>query len=364
MIFKSARIHDIAKEANVSISTVSRMFNHPEAVSVETQQSINEAMLRLGISVNTKSNYTVAMSHAKEISSSNIIIVLLRDIGNPFFSDILQGIDSSLKTHGLSVFLYVGSINKYTLQNFLSMLKDVHAIGIISLITMDTDSLTILHEIAPVIQCCDRYEESFLTSYVGIDDRAAAKKATEYIISTGHKRIAFLNTSNRLKFAEYRFEGFMEAIDEANLTVSENWIANLPNQEYATAHAAIARILSSDSIPNAIFATSDVFAIAALNVARDLHFRVPKDIIIVGFDDVNISMMSHPTITTISQPRYQIGYTAGELLFETINNPNMPTRNIIYDTTLVLRGSSNSSSTGTEVVRMLQAQNFSQKPNP
>ena len=112
-------------------------------------------------------------------------------------------------------------------------------------------------------------------------------------------------------------------------------------------------VICSGNIPDAFFTVSDEFAVAALSVARDFNYKVPEDIIVVGFDNTNLSLMSYPTITTISQPRYQIGYTAGELLFEKINNPNQPVRNILFNTELIVRGSSIMENSPNTIIRTL-----------
>lgn len=341
MIDKNIRVRDVAIKAGVSPATVSRALNHPESVREETLTLVLKTMKALGIETEGHGGDTAKKTKGKKLRS-NTIIFNIPVFGNPFFSEIFKGVEASASSHGLSILAYAGFISSYTLPALLDIVESVNAVGLISLCQLDNDTLRTLNETLPLVVCCE-YNEEVPSAYVGVDDRKAAKEATEYIISTGHRKIAFINSAKRHRFSRHRYEGFREALDEAGINIPNGWVVNLSNLGYDTAHAAITQILSGDNVPNAIFAVSDTYAVAALNVARNLGFRVPEDMVVVGFDDIDAAKMSNPPLTTVSLPRYQIGYTAGEMIFEKISNPEEQVRNILFNTVLVVRGSSSSS---------------------
>ncbi len=350
MIDKRIRVNQIAQAADVSPATVSRVINHPETVTEETKTLVFNAMTKLGMDGVSEiiKNSTYSKSVSRDVKKG-LIILNVPELDNPFLSDVFKGIEASATSHGYSVLLHVGIIYKDKLQEFLSLVKMTGARGVI---TMCTNSETVIKSLdensIPFVQCCE-YCETYPASYVGFNDHTAAKRATEYIISTGHRKIGFINTVLAYRFARHRYQGFCEAIEEANISVPSNWVTNLPNVSYDAAYAAMTQLLSKDNIPNAILAVSDVCAVATMNAARNYHLRIPEDLVVVGFDDVTIARSAYPALTTVSLPRYQVGYTSGEMLFEKIDQPDEPNRNILFDAMLVIRGSTENTSEKTIV---------------
>lgn len=349
MIDKKVRIRQIAQLAEVSPSTVSRVLNHPQSVRQETRAAVYQAMQTLGITPERPEPQLAKSAARKPKERSNVILLNFPNYNNPFFSEIFKGVQDSATVRGYNVIIYAGVPNRHTLRDFLSLIETTQAQGVISMCHLDAETLLALSSEVPLVQCSE-YSESMPTTYVAVDDRSAAKNATEYILSTGHQKIAFINSSNRNRFARHRYEGFQQALEEAHITIPNSWVVNLPNLEYDTAFAAITQILSGARIPNAIFTVSDIFAMAALNVARNFNLRVPEDLIVVGFDDVYLSTMSYPTLTTVSMPCYQMGYASGEMLLEKIASPNEGEKHILFNARLVIRGSSSSSNIDRMVV--------------
>lgn len=339
MIDKSIRIRQIAAQAGVSASTVSRALNSPDAVKADTRQRVYTAMDQLGIPYDTSTQTRRQRTKQHANQKSDVIMLNLPAFNNPFFYDIYKGAREAVAARGMNIITFFSPISERNLQEVLNVIETTQVQGIISLCTMDVSTIKAITARIPLVQCSE-YNEAIPTSYVSVDDRLAAKNATEYILSTGHNKIAFMNSQPRFRFSRYRYDGFREALDQAQITVPNNWILHLPNAEYETAYAAVMQLLSGNSIPNAIFAVSDIYAVAALNVAKDLNYRVPEDLIIVGFDDVDISRISSPAITTVSMPRYQMGYLAGEMLIEKILSSGEEEKQILLNARLVIRGSS------------------------
>ena len=196
-----------------------------------------------------------------------------------------------------------------------------------------------LDRYAPVVQCCEYNNKSHIP-YVSIDDFNAARSVTNYLLSSGRRKIAFINGPLTFNYAQERLRGFETALVKHKVTVPQNWRISLPDISYDIGYSSICQLLSSSNRPNAIFASSDVFAISALRAARRFGLRVPQDLSIIGFDNIDIAAMVSPAISTINQPCFQIGFTACETLAERINNPDSIPRSILLDAELVLRESS------------------------
>ena len=129
----------------------------------------------------------------------------------------------------------------------------------------------------------------------------------------------------------------MDAIEEAHLTIPRNWAVDLPENNYEMAYSAVCQMLNSDPVPNAFFAVSDTLAAAVLKAARKFQFKVPEDIMVVGFDNTSISYMCTPSITTVNQPEFQEGFTACELLIKKIMDPETEVNSILLETELIIR---------------------------
>ena len=353
MIDCNIRISKIAAEAGVSPSTVSRVLNRNPVVKESTRLAVCEAMTRLGMKLPRGINKRPPMKTKAVQSGSNVVLILIPNQNILFHFDIMRGICDSAKARGMQAVTYIGTPSISTLPEYIALIQTLRVQGIIAISNMESDILEQLIDLVPVIQCCEYSDENH--SYVSIDDRSAARNATEYIISTGHKRIAFLNGGLWHRFARYRYEGFMEAMQNAGLEVPANWIINLPRMEYDSACAAATQLLSGKEIPDAIFAASDTMAIAAINVARHLKLRIPEDLVVVGFDDESIASMSNPTLSTVSVPTYQIGFTAMEVLMDKIRCEDNVDKHILFNPRLVIRASSSTINadilTVTKVVR-------------
>lgn len=329
---KNVTIKDIAKEANVSIATVSRVLNNIGQVKEETRSTVILTAEKLGYFKKDISN------NIKE--SSKTILMLIPGFENPFTSSVIKGVLDSINNHDYKIiFASVSNFND-TLDDYLNFCSQFKLAGIISLASLaDSKVIEALGTRYPMVMCSE-YPENNPLSFVSIDDDKAATIATEYLISLGREKIALVNnTTNNNKYARHRQKGYLKTLTKNKIEVNSSWILNLNIIDYSLAFTNIQSILKQDDIPNAIFAVSDTYAVAAVNAAKSVGLRVPEDISVVGFDNEAVSMMSAPSITTIMQPSYNIGYQSAELLFETIDNPNIPQKKIIFDTELIVRES-------------------------
>ncbi len=327
-------IKDIAQLAGVSTATVSRVLSGKDKVKVETRDHV--------LSIVEEYDYNPASNLNLANQKSKTILVCVTELKNPFNVPIFDGIQNSAKKHGYDVLILQTKDMYTTFNDFESVLKSQEFAGVIFVSTLTNEQLTDiteqLHYRSPIVLCSEFVENSPVP-YVGIDDIEAISKATNYLLSTNRKDILFLNSKLSHNYAKKREKGFRLAMEKANVVVDEDLIIRLSSVNHALAYASTMHVLNSDKIPNAILCASDVFAVGALKACQKKGFRVPEDIAIIGFDNIELTTMVQPSLTTIDQPSYQIGYQACELLVERILNPLSSTKKIILETELIIRES-------------------------
>lgn len=319
----------IANRAGVSIATVSRILNDTGRVSPSTRQKVLHAIREL--------EYDSALKRPTPVYQT--ILVLVPDFVNPFYANIIDGIQQTAHNNDFEIFL-MPTKDSYPSPNYLvNMIKKEGFSGVLWLSsTPPTEILTVMEHHCPTVMCCE-YPEDHTCSYVSIDDVTAAFRAVNYLVSTGCKKIGFVNCSLKYKYARHRREGYMQALEGAGLEYNPEWYVSIPSIDYTLAYSAILQTLNADPVPDAFFTCSDVYAAATINAAQSLGIRVPEDLSVIGFDNIETSRMTHPPITTIGQPGFQMGQQACSILVEKILNPELPDRHILLNTELIIRES-------------------------
>lgn len=323
-----ATLNDVARAAGVSSATVSRVLNHRSLVNRETLRQVENAMESLGY----------VPKGADDIVKDEVpLIVLNIPPTNPlFYPEIIRGAFQSAKTHDYYLIINQVSLSENSISTFCNLLRRVNAAGVIMLNSVSEAFLSGISEVCPVVQCCE-YNDGTSFSYVSIDDYTSARNAADHLISCGCKKIALLNGPLSYKYARRRRDGFLDSLQSAGLPAPGNRIVTIADISYDMAFSACYRLLNMEDAPDAFFAVSDVFAMAAVNAAEQFHLRVPEDIMVVGFDNLELSKMMHPAITTVNQPRMQLGYSAFELLQDCILNPEASPKSVILNTELIVR---------------------------
>ena len=309
-ISKDVTISEIAARADVSIATVSRVINQIGNTKVETKQRVFQAMSELGLNPNTYCG-------AKDTAGSQSILVCLPDFRNPFNADVIEGIQNAAITH----------INQ---NNFCGLLL-VHNV-------LDTDQLNKIKLKYPVVMCSEHCNLPDV-SFVSIDDVYSSQIAVNYLLSIGRTRIALINSQLTNAYARYREKGFLDALGKAGMQANNNWILHITEFDFDIAVSVITSLLKQAERPDALYCVSDVYGAAAIKAIQNFGLRVPEDIAVVGFDNIDLSKMVVPSLTTINQPKKQLGHQACEMLINLIENPSTPTQHILLDTELIVRSS-------------------------
>lgn len=324
-------ISDVARDAGVSLATVSRVINQKGIVKESTYNKVMVSVNKLG--------YVVDDGMHQSYSDSGIILFNLPSIANPFYSEILKGAKMSAQRYGYQLLISEDYINQNTLHRIQSVIKRTRAIGMITTNQISTATIRKLSDMIPVVQCCE-YNESVDLPYVSVDDVQASSNVIEYLASIGKRRIGIINGPVQFKYARHRLQGYQISLEKLGIAYDPKIVVNLPDVNFELAVSAAIQLINSDNPPDAFFACSDVFACAILRAAHLNGYRVPEDFSVVGFDNIDITSTSVPSITTISQPKLQLGFTSSELLIEQIQNPSTPVKRVILETELIVRESS------------------------
>lgn len=325
-------VAEIARHSGLSPATVSRTLNHPELVSPNTSALVHSAISLLSAR---------AEQPAPDTSKVLQILVNIPDPGNLFYSVLLNGILKSADFRGYRVLITRDLLDSP--DSVDSIIRQIYLCNIQGMILCTSLSDAGYKKIAahvPIVQCTEAGTADY--SYVGIDNYKAAFSAMEHIYSTGHHKIALLNGSLSFTYARQRQKAYCDFMRQNDLVISAGYILNFAGIIYEAAYASVSQLLASPNRPDAIFAVSDVFAVAAAKAAAAHGLKIPDDLVIVGFDNIQLlSAVSTPPISSVQQPRFQMGYTAGEILYDciTTGTSSVPQR-IILPTELIIRSSS------------------------
>ncbi|MFD1884676.1 LacI family DNA-binding transcriptional regulator [Paenibacillus wenxiniae] len=328
-----ASIQEVAREAGVSTATVSRVINNHPFVSDKSRQSVEKAIRKLNYEPNM-------MGRNLRTSSTNMLLVLLPSISNPFYSKILQGIQDTARRKGYYILVCETDASSEIQSFFINTAKQQLAAGIISLdpsLDLEDVLLPQLQDGYPIIQCGDSPQNDTIP-YVSIDNAMAAYKAVKYLLATGHTRIALITASDDFRYATARHEGYMKALAESGIQPREEWISR-GEVDYEGGRLAMQKLLTLDELPTAVFAIGDIMAIGALKAIREAGLHTPSDIAVIGFDNIPFSNMTTPTLTTVSQPMYDMGCSAAQMMIDKLNQKEKTIKSLILSHELIIRES-------------------------
>ena len=235
-------------------------------------------------------------------------------LNNAFYSRIISGAQDAAVTEGYHVLVNAQQINEVNVEAFLAMLRGVKAVGLIELNALTTDIARYLSQQIPLVRCCEYDDGLPEIAHVSIDDFEATRRVMEHILSSGRKKIAMLCSPLRYRYARQRKAAFLASLKNAGIEVRPEWIVQVADIDFNMALTAAARLLSLPERPDAVYTVSDIFAAAIIRAATQAGLRVPQDLIVTGFDNIDISESMVPSITTVRQPRYQLGFIAMEML--------------------------------------------------
>lgn len=330
-------IKQVAEIAGVSIATVSRCINNPSQVKERTRVKVQAAILKTGYSPNT-----IAQSFRR--GRTNVIMVVMPSIGDPFFTEVMQGIRSVVAEHDYSIIISETNFNTMTAEEVGAMMVSRQADGFILLASIFPFGNEVLAKAEkrsqPVVIGCETISTSLADiPSVHIDNVAAAREATNFLISKGHKKIAFISGQSTSLLTKDREFGYRSAMHKAKLPVEEGWVVE-GNLSIKGAGFACSQLLQHVDRPTAIFCANDEMAIGCMHQIKQQGLSVPGDISVMGFDDIRYAKVIEPALTTISQPARQIGERVAIRLFKAIETGHQPNNQpVILPHELIIRKS-------------------------
>jgi LacI family transcriptional regulator len=265
--------------------------------------------------------------------------MILPDSANPFFAEVARGAGDAAFECGYSLILCSsdGDLNKELL--YTNVLTEKRVDGIIFVAAgVSTGHICALQERRIPLVVVDREIPNVAVDLVLADNVRGGKLATYHLIRLGHRRIACITGPSDLTPSAGRVTGYRQALDEGGVLVDETLIVK-GNFQYKSGYQATRQLLEASAPPSAIFACNDLMAIGVMSAAMEMGLRIPADLSVVGFDDVALASFTNPALTTVSQPKYEMGTLAFSVLLERIQNYDMPPRRRLLDTDLLIRKS-------------------------
>jgi LacI family transcriptional regulator, repressor for deo operon, udp, cdd, tsx, nupC, and nupG len=330
-----AKIADVARLAGVSVATVSRALSNPDVVSQEARQRVLDAVKAVGYTPN-------AAARNLRVRRTMMVLVVVPDIANPFFAEVLRGIDAMLSKHGYGLMIANLDNSPAKEPRYVDLAHAGQFDGILLLCGhIPGDAQRTMASVGvPIVAACERIPEAVFPQ-VEVNNRAAAAEAVNHLITLGHRRIAYISGPRSNILDQERRAGYADALANAGLTL-EPALELDGDFTFRSGATAAASLLSRapSARPTAVFAANDEMAIGFLKAMHAGGSRIPQDISVVGFDAVEYADYCEPTLTTICQPRNEIGARAAELLVEAMmGKPDAGNIRIRLDTQLWIRES-------------------------
>jgi LacI family transcriptional regulator len=325
-------IREVAESAGVSYATVSHVINKTRLVSPETRERVLAAMDALNYRPN-------ALARSLRQGKTNTIGLVLPDSANPFFAEISRGIEDEAFKKGYSVFLCNTELDMQREMFYVDVLSKKQVDGIIFVAAGDqADSLDyLLGRRMPVVMI-DRDIPNVEVDAVLTDHQLGGYLATRHLLELGHTRIACIAGSSSITPSAERITGYRRALEEAGVAFDESLLVRGDYHAQSGMDITLS-LLAMDPRPSAIFALNDLMALGALRAAAEAGFSVPKDLAVVGYDDLEITHFTNPPLTTIAQPKKEIGIQAVNLLVDRMTHRNRPPSRLILPPELIIRRS-------------------------
>jgi LacI family repressor for deo operon, udp, cdd, tsx, nupC, and nupG len=332
---KTPTIQDVARQAGVSAATVSRVLSSPERVTETTRERVQLAVRDTGYTINQA-------ARSLRLKAARTILMAAPNIGNPYYSTVLDAVlsEASSRGYGVLVASRIGDDPNRWLSEYL---HSTRADGLLLFDgSLDTNRLHGLGDSGvslPLVAAYDEIPDPQINSVI-TDNRLAAKRAIQHLVQLGHRSIGHVIGPSRNQSTNERLVGYLEAMAEAGLEVQQRWLfSGEYNMESGT--AAAEHFLAGGSLPTAVFCANDEMGIGLIHRLRSEGIDCPRDISVIGFDDIAVSRYFDPPLTTMRQPREDIGRLAARALIDIIEGvaPEPEPVHIVLSSELIVRES-------------------------
>jgi LacI family transcriptional regulator len=330
-----ASVVDVAARAGVSLGTVSNVLNRPERVAPATRERVLRAIEELGFVRNEAARQLRA-------GRSRTIGLVVLDVGNPFFTDLAAGVETTAAKVGLSVILCNSAEDVDREAHYLSLLQEQRAYGVlITPVANRTPAIDALRRRGTAVVLVDRGSGRGQCS-VSVDDKVGGELAVGHLLAQGHRRIGFVGGPMSINQVAERLAGSRAALRSAGMDESSMTVIETPALNVAAGRRTGEQIaaLPARRRPTAVFCANDLLALGVLQEMTRQHLSVPGDLAIVGYDDIDFAAAAAVPLTSVRQPRSQLGQAAMDLLVEEVAEPKTHQhRQVVFEPELIVRES-------------------------
>lgn len=303
-------LKQLAKELNLSVSAVSKALRDSHEISQKTKAIVLAKAKELNYQVNP-----FASSLRKQ--KSKTIAVVIPEIDNNFFALAIKGVETIAQEKGYHVLIYLTHEDIEKEKSVTNLLQNGRVDGVMISVSSQTKDIKHLQNLMnndiPIV-FFDRVAEKIDAPKITTDDYQSGINATEHLIENESKKIAFLSISDELSICKERLRGYMDALKKNKIKIDESLIIDC-NQDKLYNKKILTKLLRKKNRPNGIFASVEKLALAAYEVCHELDLKIPEDLKIIGFSNLRTASLLNPSLSTITQPAYEIGREAASLLF-------------------------------------------------
>ncbi len=325
-------IYDVAREANVSMATVSRVVNGNPNVKPVTRKKVLATIEELGYRPN-------AVARGLASKKTTTVGTIIPDISSIFFAELARGIEDIATMYKYNMILSNSDQNKDKELQLINTMLEKQVDGILFMGGNITDEHVKQFESSSIpVVLAATYDESNRIPSVNIDYEAAAYEATSFLFGKGNEKIAFISGQDDTLINQQKYKGYLRAFEEKSWSIDDEYILR-GDYSYDSGLEAVDQLLSLNEKPTAVFVASDEMALGVIHGAQDKGYKVPEDLEVFGFDNTRLATMVRPTLSTIVQPMYDIGAVAMRLLTKYMNKEEVEEKKVVLPHRIVERTS-------------------------
>lgn len=326
-----ATMKDIARLAQVSTSTVSHVINGSRFVSDEIREKVMRIVAEL--------NYTPsAVARSLKVRETKTIGLLVTATNNPFFAEVMAGVEQYCQQHQYNLIIAATGGDAKRLQQNLQTLMHKQVDGLLLMCGDSRFQADIELTISLPLVVMDWWFTELNADKILENSALGGYLATKALIDAGHRKIGIITGNLKKSVAQNRLQGYKNALSEAKIALNPHWIVE-SHFDFEGGVLGIQSLLTQSSRPTAVFCCSDTIAVGAYQAIQQQGLRIPQDLSIMGYDDIELARYLSPPLSTICQPKAELGKLAVEALLQRIKNPNENYRTLVLEPTCILRGS-------------------------
>ncbi|MEU6720268.1 LacI family DNA-binding transcriptional regulator [Nonomuraea sp. NPDC046802] len=326
------KIQDVARHAGVSAATVSRVLNGRSTVNPELAARVHAAVRELGYRPN-------GVARNLRRRQTTLWAVLVSDVGNPFFTSLVRGVEDGGRQFGYSVVLCNTDENRAREAEYIAVALADNVAGVIISPADDSSDISALVAAGTAVVTIDRELAQTEVDAVLVDNEKGAEMATTHLLESGYRRIACITGPRRMSTAMQRLRGYQRALRAFGLSSDRTLIRHADFREEG-GYSAMAGLLDDGVEMDAVFAANNLMTVGAVECLSERGVSIPGRVGVIGFDDIPWARLFRPGLSTVRQPTYELGRAAAQLLMDRIDNPARPAVRMVLQTELHPRESS------------------------